>query len=79
MGLSACRWSEEDASLNEALRSYPMMAAEERSTLSALEAKRAVIRRELSQVDQEIRQTEQAQARIEARIKLLEQRPRQAA
>jgi hypothetical protein len=56
-----------------------MMATGERSTLSALEAKRAVIWRELSQVEQEIRQTEQAQARIEERIQTLEQKPHQAA
>jgi hypothetical protein len=56
-----------------------MYTVEERSMPTDLEARRAALQRELSQVDQEIRQTEQAQARVEARIKILEQRPLQAA
>ena len=56
-----------------------MYTVEERSMPADLEARRAALQRELAQVDQEIHQTEQAQARLEEQIKVLEQGPRRAA
>jgi hypothetical protein len=52
-----------------------MITVEERSMLAVLHARRAVLQRELSQVDREIRQTEQAQARLKDRIMMLVRRP----
>ena len=56
-----------------------MITAQERLMLASLEARRAALQRELSQVDQEIHQTERAQARLGERIKTLEQGRREAA
>jgi hypothetical protein len=56
-----------------------MYTVEERSMPTDLGARRAALQRELSQVDQEIRRAEQSQARLEERIKILEQKRRQAA
>ena len=56
-----------------------MSTVEERSLLAGLEARRAALQRELSQVDKKIHQAAQAHARLEERIKMLERRPRQAA
>ena len=56
-----------------------MYTAEELSLLQGLEVKRAALQRELSKVDRKIHQTAQAHARLEERIKMLEQRQRQAA
>jgi hypothetical protein len=56
-----------------------MIAIEERTSVTALEARQAALRRELFQVNQEIHETEQAQARLEECIRILEQMPRQAA
>ena len=78
MMLSACRWTEEGTSPNQTLRSCTMITAEERSMLAVLHARRAALQRELSQVDREIRQTEQAKARLKDRIMMLVRRPRQA-
>jgi hypothetical protein len=79
MKLSACRWREEDASPNVTIRSCTMITVQERSMLAGLEARRAALHSKLSQVDLEIRKTEQGQARIEERIKELEQGRREAA
>ena len=56
-----------------------MITIQEYSILTGLEAKRAALQRELSRVDSQIHQTEQAKARIEQRIKTLEQGRREAA
>ena len=56
-----------------------MSTVEERPLLAGLEARRAALQRELSQVDKKIHQAAQAHARLEERIKFLEQRQRQAA
>jgi hypothetical protein len=56
-----------------------MSTVEERSLLAGLEARRAALQRELSQVERQIQLTEKAHARLEERIKFLEQRQRQAA
>jgi hypothetical protein len=56
-----------------------MVTAQVRLTSTGLEARRTILRRELSRVDRQIRQTEQAQARLVERIKSLEQGRRQAA
>ena len=56
-----------------------MDTVEERSMPTDLEARRAALQRELAQVDQEIHQTEQVQARLEEQIKFLEQGQRRAA
>jgi hypothetical protein len=56
-----------------------MSTVEGRSVLADLKARRIALQRELSQVDSEIHQTEQAQARLEERIRILEQGQRQAA
>jgi hypothetical protein len=55
-----------------------MISVEERSMLAGLFSRRAAVQRELSRVDREIRQMEQAQARLKDRIEMLERRPRQA-
>jgi hypothetical protein len=56
-----------------------MIPVEEHLMLAGLETRRAALQRALSQMDRQIHQTEQAQARLERRIQILEQRPRQAA
>jgi hypothetical protein len=56
-----------------------MVPVEERAVLAGLEARRAAVLHELSRVDTQIRETEQAQARLVERIRTLEQKPRQAA
>jgi hypothetical protein len=56
-----------------------MITVQERSMLAGLQARRAALHSKLSQVDLEIQKTEQAQARIEKRIKILEQGRREAA
>jgi hypothetical protein len=56
-----------------------MVTVQERSALVGLEARRVVVRRELFQVNRQIRQAEQAQARLEERIEILEEERRQAA
>jgi hypothetical protein len=79
MMLSAGRWTEEGTFPNQTLRSCTMITIEECSILTGLEAKRAALQRELSRVDSQIHQTEQAKARIAQRIKTLEQVRREAA
>ena len=56
-----------------------MITVEERSMLASQEVRRSALQRELVRLDTQIRQEERAQAQLEKRIKLLEQRPRQAA
>jgi hypothetical protein len=56
-----------------------MVTVEERSALAGLEARRLALQRELSEVDKQVHQAEQAQVRLEKRIKILEQGRRQAA
>jgi hypothetical protein len=56
-----------------------MFTVEEHSMPTGLEAKRAALQRELAQVEWDIHQTEQAQARLEEQIKFLEQGQHRAA
>ena len=77
--LSACRWRDEGAFPSMTMRSCTMITVQERSMLAGLEARRAGLLSKLLQVDLEIQKTEQAQARIEERIKILEQGRREAA
>ena len=79
MKLSACRWKKEDASPNVTMRSCKMITVQECSMLAGLQARRAALQRELSHVERQIHLAEKAQARLEERIKFLEQRQRQAA
>ena len=56
-----------------------MVTVKERSMLAGLEARRTALQRELSHVERQIHLAEKAHARLEERIKFLEQRQRQAA
>jgi hypothetical protein len=56
-----------------------MLPMEERAVLAGLEARQAALLHELSRVDTQIRETEQAQARLVERIRTLDQKPCQAA
>ena len=56
-----------------------MIMVKECSMLAGLEARRAALQRELSRVEWQIHLAEEAQTRLEERIKFLEQRQRQAA
>jgi hypothetical protein len=56
-----------------------MIPVEERAVLAGLEARRVTLLHELSRVDAQLREMEQARARLMERIQILEQKPRQAA
>jgi hypothetical protein len=56
-----------------------MVMVRESSTLAGLETKRKALQRALVKVDRQIHQAEQAQTRLEERIKILEQGRHQAA
>ena len=79
MMLSAGRWTEEGTFPNQTLRSCTMITVEESSILAGLQARRVALQHELSEVNRQIHRAEQAQARLEERIKILEKGQRQAA
>jgi hypothetical protein len=56
-----------------------MLPAKERAITTTLDARRQAIRRELAQVEKQIRQIEQERAMLETRIVNLKYRQRQAA
>jgi hypothetical protein len=78
MMLSTCRWTEKETP-NQTLRSCTMITVEESSILAGLQARRVALQHELSEVNRQIHRAEQAQARLEERIKILEKGQRQAA
>ena len=56
-----------------------MITVEESSILAGLQARRVALQHELFEVNRQIHRAEQAQARLEERIKILEKGQRQAA
>ena len=61
------------------MRNATMDTAKERSTMVTLKRRRKALRRELFHIQKQIDQAQQAQARLEERIRILEQGQRQAA
>jgi hypothetical protein len=56
-----------------------MITVEESSILAGLQARRVALQHELSEVNRQIHRAERAQAGLEERIRILEQRSRQTA